>query len=338
MAAEVMPSSGVDGTVDGPPGCWPIGVSETVWWPSGSALFACPSDGWGSSRPGTTRSSFSGCRSSSRWSPATEWWKPSERVPRTQARLMELRSRRGWTSTSSRSVPRTGRPRRRGGSGSRPRRLHRLDRGGATGGRDQTRSQHPRALRLRLRGGDARRRPRAGGEGRLGRAHDQPRPDVHGAETVLVHTSLASRFTEALVPLAAGVATLARGRRGGPTPSRTDAVRRGETGDPRPGCGRRRAGRRLGSCTGGWTVPSTPRRSPPSTWPADATHRWSTEDELLALHRQGGKQLATSVFTADPARVDLLRELGGGMVNVNDAIVPFAHPERRSRWTRADGA
>jgi acyl-CoA reductase-like NAD-dependent aldehyde dehydrogenase len=54
---------------------------------------------------------------------------------------------------------------------------------------------------------------------------------------------------------------------------------------------------------------------------------WRTEAELLTLHRRGGKHLATSVFTADPRRADrLVPALGGGLVTINDSIIPSAHP------------
>ena len=57
------------------------------------------------------------------------------------------------------------------------------------------------------------------------------------------------------------------------------------------------------------------------------TASWRTREELVGLHRRGGKHLATSVFTRDPRKADALVDaLGGGLVTVNDTIVPFAHP------------
>ena len=145
---------------------------------------------------------------------------------------------------------------------------------------------------------------------------------------VLVHDSIASRFAEALVPLAAGAQRRSLADAGAARRHHElvqDAVRHGA---------------RLATL-----VPDPPegdavRAQVALDCPVDAeafsaehfgplmvTHAWSTEQELIELHRRGGKQLATSVFTSAPERVGgLLSRLGGGMVTVNDAIVPFAHP------------
>ena len=71
---------------------------------------------------------------------------------------------------------------------------------------------------------------------------------------------------------------------------------------------------------------------------------WRTETELLALHQRGGKHLATSVFTANHRRVDrLIPLLGGGLVTINDCVIPSAHPAAtlspvgRSGWGSSRG-
>ncbi len=145
---------------------------------------------------------------------------------------------------------------------------------------------------------------------------------------ILVHESLATRFAEVMVPLAAGappraLADVAAARRHHELVA--DAVGRGA---------------RLASLVPDRSDAAVVRAQVALDCPVDATafsaehfgplmvtHTWRTEAELLDLHQRGGKQLATSVFTADDRRVrDLLGRLGGGMVTTNDAIVPFAHP------------
>ncbi len=61
--------------------------------------------------------------------------------------------------------------------------------------------------------------------------------------------------------------------------------------------------------------------------PLVVTAVFDDEDDLLRLHRVGGKHLATSVFTRDPQRAERLApRLGSGIVTINDTIVPTAHP------------
>ena len=145
---------------------------------------------------------------------------------------------------------------------------------------------------------------------------------------VLVHDSLARRFAEALVPLAAGA------------PRRTLADRAAATRHHELVADAVRRGARLATLVADDPQEEAVRAQVALDCPTDATafsaehfgplmvtHAWSTEEELLDLHRRGGKQLATSVFTADPAGIErLVSRLGGGMVTVNDAIIPFAHP------------
>ena len=61
--------------------------------------------------------------------------------------------------------------------------------------------------------------------------------------------------------------------------------------------------------------------------PLVVTAAYDDDEELLRLHRLGGKHLATSVFTRDPRRAERLApRLGSGIVTINDTIVPTAHP------------
>lgn len=145
---------------------------------------------------------------------------------------------------------------------------------------------------------------------------------------VLVHADRHAEFAAALVPLAAGAAkreviddaAADRHRR-----LVEDAINRG--GRPAalvadPADGRRVRPQAILDC-------------PLDAEAFDAEHfgpllvvrAWRTEEELLALHRRGGKHLATSVFSADRRRVDrLVPALGGGLVTINDCVIPSAHP------------
>jgi aldehyde dehydrogenase (NAD+) len=52
--------------------------------------------------------------------------------------------------------------------------------------------------------------------------------------------------------------------------------------------------------------------------------------DALAVHRDGGQHLATSVYTAQPDRVlgdpSLVAALGSNLVTINDTVLPTAHP------------
>ena len=145
---------------------------------------------------------------------------------------------------------------------------------------------------------------------------------------VLVHESIAAEFGAALVPLAAGSGLRRLIDQAAADRHRSlvaDAVARGG---------------RLASIADDPRSDDVVRAHVVLDCPTDAeafaadhfgplvvTASWRDRDELLELHRRGGKHLATSVFTRDPSRVDdLVFELGGGLVTVNDTIVPFAHP------------
>ncbi|MAD19822.1 MAG: hypothetical protein CMJ52_06320 [Planctomycetaceae bacterium] len=61
--------------------------------------------------------------------------------------------------------------------------------------------------------------------------------------------------------------------------------------------------------------------------PLLAVRAWRDESDLLSLHRRGGRHLATSVFTQWPSTADeLATRLGGGIVTINDCLLPSAHP------------
>ena len=61
--------------------------------------------------------------------------------------------------------------------------------------------------------------------------------------------------------------------------------------------------------------------------PLLAVRAWREEADLLDLHRRGGRHLATAVYTRYEPNADrLVRELGGGLVTINDCLVPSAHP------------
>ena len=61
--------------------------------------------------------------------------------------------------------------------------------------------------------------------------------------------------------------------------------------------------------------------------PLVVTAAWDDEDDLLRLHRLGGKHLATSIFTRDAGRAEAMApRFGSGIVTINDTIVPTAHP------------
>ena len=145
---------------------------------------------------------------------------------------------------------------------------------------------------------------------------------------ILVHESIASRFTAALVPLAAGAPPRALADREAAARHRAlveDAVRHGavlaslgeEVRDDeivRP------------QVAIGCSVEAE-AFSADHFGPLVVTATWTDESSLLELHRRGGKHLATSIFTGDAARAARLApSLGGGMVTINDTIIPFAHP------------
>ena len=61
--------------------------------------------------------------------------------------------------------------------------------------------------------------------------------------------------------------------------------------------------------------------------PLLAVRAWREEADLLELHRRGGRHLATAVYTRYEPNADrLVRDLGGGLVTINDCLVPSAHP------------
>ena len=145
---------------------------------------------------------------------------------------------------------------------------------------------------------------------------------------ILVHESIASAFGAAIVPLAAGAPLRRLADRSAAVRHRelvADAVRRGA---------------RLASLVEDPRDDDMVRAQVAMDCPVDAeafsadhfgplvvSTTWRTREELLERHRRGGKHLATSIFTRDPRRADdLVEALGGGMVTVNDTIVPFAHP------------
>ncbi len=145
---------------------------------------------------------------------------------------------------------------------------------------------------------------------------------------VLVHESLASRFAAALVPLAAGAAPRRLADRSAADRHRTlvrDGVQRGA---------------RLASLVPDERTDEVVRPqvlldcpveadafSADHFGPLFAASVWTDREELLRMHRCGGKHLATSVFTSDPGRAEALApSLGGGLVTTNDTIIPFAHP------------
>ena len=145
---------------------------------------------------------------------------------------------------------------------------------------------------------------------------------------ILVHESIASDFGAAIVPLAAGAPLRRLVDRSAADRHRelvADAVRRGA---------------RLASLVDDPRDDEVVRAQVALDCPVDAeafssdhfgplvvTSSWRTQEELVDLHRRGGKYLATSVFTRDHRKADdLVEALGGGIVTVNDTIVPFAHP------------
>ena len=145
---------------------------------------------------------------------------------------------------------------------------------------------------------------------------------------ILVHEAIASRFTAALVPLAAGAAPRALSDRAAAARHRSlvaDAVRHGailaslgeddrddEIVRPQVAIG---------------CPVEAEAFSADHFGPLVVTAIWKDEASLLELHRRGGKHLATSIFTRDVGRAARLApSLGGGMVTVNDTIIPFAHP------------
>ena len=61
--------------------------------------------------------------------------------------------------------------------------------------------------------------------------------------------------------------------------------------------------------------------------PLLAVRAWRDESDLLELHRRGGRHLATAVYTRHEANADrLVPDLGGGLVTINDCLLPSAHP------------
>ena len=61
--------------------------------------------------------------------------------------------------------------------------------------------------------------------------------------------------------------------------------------------------------------------------PAIAVVKVASLDEALDLHDRAGQFLSTAVFTRDPARARALAaRLGSTMVTINDVILPTAHP------------
>ncbi len=145
---------------------------------------------------------------------------------------------------------------------------------------------------------------------------------------ILVHESIASDFTAAIVPLAATAPLRRLADRDAAVRHRhlvADAVSRGA---------------RLAALVDDDRDDDVVRAQIAIDCPVDAeafsadhfgplvvTTTWSTREQLIDLHRRGGKHLATSVFTGDPRTVDtLVAELGGGLVTINDTIIPFAHP------------
>ncbi|MDG2020913.1 MAG: aldehyde dehydrogenase family protein [Phycisphaerales bacterium] len=145
---------------------------------------------------------------------------------------------------------------------------------------------------------------------------------------VLVHADRHADFAAALVPLAAGagmrdvidVPAAERHRR-----LVEDAITRG--GRPAALVADSADGRRV--------RPQAILDCPLDAEAFDAEHfgpllvvrAWRSEEELLAMHRRGGKHLATSVFSANRRRVDrLVPALGGGLVTINDCVIPTAHP------------
>lgn len=145
---------------------------------------------------------------------------------------------------------------------------------------------------------------------------------------VLVHADVAAAFAAAIVPLAAGAAL--RPMIDLPAAERhrrlvEDAVSRG------------------GRIAAMSTDHQTDRRARPQVvldCPVDAeafsadhfgpllaVRAYREEADLLDLHRRGGRHLATAVYTGDDANADrLVPELGGGLVTINDCLVPSAHP------------
>lgn len=145
---------------------------------------------------------------------------------------------------------------------------------------------------------------------------------------VLVHADRHAAFAAALVPLAAGagmrnlIDAAAADRHRGLV---EDAIQRG--GRPAALVADPADGRRV--------RPQVILDCPLDAEAFDAEHfgpllvvrAWRTETELLAMHRRGGKHLATSVFTANRHRVDrLIPALGSGLVTINDSVIPSAHP------------
>ena len=145
---------------------------------------------------------------------------------------------------------------------------------------------------------------------------------------ILVHESIATAFGAAIVPLAAGAPLRRLADRAAAVRQRhliADAVDRGA---------------RLASLVDDPRDDDVVRAQILLDCPVDAeafsadhfgplvvTTTWRTREELIELHRRGGKHLATSVFTRDPREADdLVESLGGGIITVNDTIVPFAHP------------
>ena len=145
---------------------------------------------------------------------------------------------------------------------------------------------------------------------------------------ILVHESMATEFGAAIVPLAAGAPLRRLADKAAAVRQRklvADAVERGA---------------RLPSLVDDPRDDDVVRAQVLLDCPVDAeafsadhfgplvvVTTWRTREELIELHRRGGKHLATSVFTRDPREADALVEaLGGGIITVNDTIVPFAHP------------
>jgi acyl-CoA reductase-like NAD-dependent aldehyde dehydrogenase len=62
--------------------------------------------------------------------------------------------------------------------------------------------------------------------------------------------------------------------------------------------------------------------------PAFAVVRVSSVDEALAIHRGCDQHLSASIYTRDAARAnELAMKLGATIVNINDTIMPTAHPQ-----------
>ena len=145
---------------------------------------------------------------------------------------------------------------------------------------------------------------------------------------ILVHESIASRFIAALVPLAAGAAPRALADRESANRHRAlvaDAVRHGailaSLGEDERDDEIVRPQVAIGCPV------EAEAFSADHFGPLVVTATWADEPSLLALHRRGGKHLATSIFTGDGARAARMApRLGGGMVTINDTIIPFAHP------------